>query len=388
MARKKSPVARTMTKKQRSRKEREDRVRFWLFLCGTLVIVLIVGVLGYGAYQEYIVKPASPVATVNDTIIRIDDYQRRVLFRRFDLGNLLARLDAQLRQFDQTNESQAFLVDYLQQQRQQVQENLLNAPTLALDEMIEEELVAQEAGARGLTVTEDELQLEIERQFGYDRNPPVPTPTPITATVPVTVTPVPTTPPMTEDQFNERYGQYVDLVTEDTGFGESDFRQLVQANLLRQKLQDSLAEEVETSGEQVHARHILLGPDDEELAKELVERLRAGEDFEELAREYSTDDTNREEGGHLGWFARGRMVAPFEEAAFALQPGEISDVVETTFGYHIIQVTERDDNRPFDEATVSQKQSTVLREWLDEQLMSSAVKRYWSSDLVPKDKSR
>ena len=388
MARKKSPAARTMTKKQRSRKEREDRIRFWLFLCGTLVIVLIVGVLGYGAYQEYVVKPASPVATVNDTIIRIDDYQRRVLFRRFDFMNLLARLDAQLRQFDQTDESQAFLIDYVQQQRQQAQDNLMNVPMLALDELIEEELVKQEAGARGLTVAEDELQLEVELQFGYDRNPPVPTPTPITATVPVTVTPVPTTPPMTEDQFNERYEQYVSLVTEEAGFREADFRQLVQANLLRQKLQDAMAEEVETSGEQVHARHILLGLEDEELAQELVERLRAGEDFEELAREYSTDASNAEEGGHLGWFPRGRMVAPFEEAAFALQPGEISDVVETTFGYHIIQVTDRDDNRPFDEATVSQKQSIALREWLDEQLTSPAVKRYWSSDLVPKDRSR
>ena len=124
------------------------------------------------------------------------------------------------------------------------------------------------------------------------------------------------------------------------------------------------------------------------MAQELVERLRAGEDFEELAREYSTDDSNAEEGGHLGWFPRGRMVAPFEEAAFALQPGEFSDVVETTFGYHIIQVTERDDNQPYDEATLRQKQSTVLREWLDEQLVSPAVKRFWSSDLVPQDKSR
>lgn len=384
---KKKHSSQRMTKKQLSRKERESRVRLWLLLGSSLVFLLVVGVLAFGAYQEYVVKPASPVATVNDDDVRIDDYQRRVLYRRFDLRGLLANLDAQMRQFDPSDESQQWLYDYFQQQRQQVEARLMSISTLTLDEMIEEELVSQEATRRGLTVTDEEVQLEIESQFGYDRDPPIPTPTPITVTVPVTVTPAPTVALMTEAEFQESYANYVGNVEEQTTFREEDFRELMRSGLLRQKLSDALGQEVETSGEQVQARHILLGADDKALAEEILERLRAGEDFAELASEYSTDESNKDEGGDLGWFSRGSMVEPFEDAAFALQPGEISDVVETSYGHHIIMLIDRDDDRPFDEDVVEQKRASALQIWLNEQMNSPAVERYWSSDLVPEDKS-
>ena len=73
-------------------------------------------------------------------------------------------------------------------------------------------------------------------------------------------------------------------------------------------------------------------------AESLVVVLRGGADFAELARRLSTDSTTRDSGGTLGWFRRGTMVKAFEETAFRLRPGEISDVVETDFGFHIIQV--------------------------------------------------
>jgi len=376
-----------LTKKQLSRKERESRLRFWLLLGSSIVLLLVVGVLAFGAYQEYVAKPASPVATVNDVVVRVDDYQRRVLYRRFDFRNRLARLDAQMRQFDSSDESQQWLFDYFQQQRQQIESRLMSVATLTLDEVIEEELVRQEAGRRGLAVTDEEVQLEIENQFGYDRNPPIPTPTPITMTVPVTVTPTPTVALMTQAEFEESYANYTSNVEKQTTFREEDFRELMRSGLLRQKLSDALGQEVETSGEQVHARHILLGADDKALAEEILERLRAGEDFAELASEYSTDESNKDEGGDLGWFSRGSMVEPFEDAAFALQPGEISDVVETSYGYHIIMLIDRDDDRPFDESVVEQKRAGALQVWLNEQMNSPAVERYWSSDLVPEDKS-
>jgi parvulin-like peptidyl-prolyl isomerase len=78
-------------------------------------------------------------------------------------------------------------------------------------------------------------------------------------------------------------------------------------------------------------------------AEELVRRARAGENFDALAKEYSTDPSNKDKGGDLGWFGRGRMVKAFEDAAFALQPGQVSDVIQTQFGYHIIKVDERRD---------------------------------------------
>jgi len=77
-----------------------------------------------------------------------------------------------------------------------------------------------------------------------------------------------------------------------------------------------------------------------EIAKEVIRRARAGEDLGKLAAEFSDEPNAGARGGSLGRFGRGRMVGGFEQAAFALDVGEISDIVETSFGYHIIQRTE------------------------------------------------
>jgi peptidyl-prolyl cis-trans isomerase C len=91
--------------------------------------------------------------------------------------------------------------------------------------------------------------------------------------------------------------------------------------------------------DEVRARHILVA--EEEEAKAIVERLDAGEDFAVIAAEASQDPGSRARGGDLGFFTRERMVAPFAEKAFELEPGQTSEPVQTQFGWHVIRVEER-----------------------------------------------
>jgi peptidyl-prolyl cis-trans isomerase C len=91
--------------------------------------------------------------------------------------------------------------------------------------------------------------------------------------------------------------------------------------------------------QEIHARHILVATEAE--AKEVAERLKKGEDFATVAKEKSKDTSA--EGGDLGFFARGQMLKPFEDAAFALEVGQVSEPVQTQFGWHIIKVEEKRD---------------------------------------------
>ncbi|WP_101845056.1 peptidylprolyl isomerase [Halobacillus sp. Marseille-P3879] len=93
--------------------------------------------------------------------------------------------------------------------------------------------------------------------------------------------------------------------------------------------------------EQVTARHILTETKEE--AQTVLDKLEEGEDFADLAAEYSTDDTTSESGGDLGTFGEGEMVEAFDKAAFSMEAGEVSDPVETEYGFHIIEVTDRTD---------------------------------------------
>ncbi|MCB0745067.1 MAG: peptidylprolyl isomerase, partial [Ignavibacteriae bacterium] len=110
---------------------------------------------------------------------------------------------------------------------------------------------------------------------------------------------------------------------------------------------------------QIQASHILISKKQEAndssnaaalaLAKDILERIKKGEDFATLAKEYSEDPGSKEVGGDLGFFSRRQMVQPFDEAAFNLQVGEVSDIVETKFGYHIIKQTGRKEYASFDD---------------------------------------
>jgi peptidyl-prolyl cis-trans isomerase D len=143
--------------------------------------------------------------------------------------------------------------------------------------------------------------------------------------------------------------------------GEDEVRKLYAASLDRYR-----------TGERVMARHILLmtqnkSADDvkklEAKAADLLKQVKGGADFAELAKKNSDDPGSAPKGGDLGWVTKGQMVPNFEATAFSLKKGEISNVIKTEYGFHIVQVTEREEARvkPFDEvkaelATESKKQ--------------------------------
>lgn len=134
-----------------------------------------------------------------------------------------------------------------------------------------------------------------------------------------------------------------------------------------------------TMPERARVRHILLtwkplGTQDDRAAlhaqmQPILERARAGEDFAELAREFSEDSATKKNGGDTGLFPRGTMVPAFEQLAFSLEPGEISDPLETVFGVHILRLEERIEPRllPLDEIR------EMLREHVREEKMEAAV---------------
>ncbi|UBQ04953.1 peptidylprolyl isomerase [Tepidimonas taiwanensis] len=139
--------------------------------------------------------------------------------------------------------------------------------------------------------------------------------------------------------------------------------------------------------EQVRVRHILLTGDDAEArAQALLAQLRSGAlSFEAAAREHSKDPGSAARGGDLGFFGRGRMVAPFEEAAFALQqPGDLAGPVRTDFGVHVLQLVERRPagRLPFDEVrdTLVQEVERALRNQARTELRDGILKEVTADD--------
>ncbi|MDN4493178.1 peptidylprolyl isomerase [Ureibacillus aquaedulcis] len=151
-----------------------------------------------------------------------------------------------------------------------------------------------------------------------------------------------------DEQFNsvkDQYGESFETVLAENGLTEEAFKDNVRFQLL----QDKATKDVEVTDEEIekyynqakyelNARHILVA--DEETARTVVEKLKAGGDFAELAKEYSSDGS-ASSGGELGWFTVGSMVDEFNDAAYALELNEISEPVQSQFGYHIIEVTDK-----------------------------------------------
>lgn len=420
------------TRKQARLRRKEAEQRKWVLIGLGILGVLVVGILAWGLIDQYVIQPRTPIAVVDGTPIPTDVFQRRLAYEHWVMQRQLQQwLDFQA-QFDPKREN-----EFLNQQINFLAARVNDVEGLSLDvleRMIDEVLIREEAARRGIQATDEEVQRQIELAFGFDRQAlqaqpvatvtptttptltPTVTPTPAGELTPSaetpTPTPVPTPTPMTEEDFQRLYQEYVQRIQEQAlGFSEAEFRSLFEVEVLRDKLTQVLCTDIPTTEEAVHVRHILIAvktptpepvgegtptptPDpklvqqaEEEAlkkAEEVKARLEAGEDFAALAKEFSDDPFSASQGGDLGWIGRGFMPKEFEDVAFRLEPGQTSDPVKTALGYHIIQVLEKDPERPRDEAAIQADRQKCFEDWLAKRREEATIERHWSPDRIPK----
>jgi len=248
------------------------------------------------------------------------------------------------------------------------------AMQLATNELVIEQLLAKEAEEAGVKVTEEQLMAEIATQLATEE------------------------PPLTVEEYKkmvenqgidfEAWKKYYIRYMTCTKYLESKVGSTVTVTEAdAQKYYDESPDDFKVP-EQVRASHILIStrpsPTDpnadpnqvkaqaQAKAETLLKQVKEGADFAALAKENSADTMSAVRGGDIGLFGRGQMVPPFEEAAFALKAGEVSDLVETQFGYHIIKVAEHRDPNTIPFAAAKDR----LMESLKNQKMQKAFGEY------------
>jgi parvulin-like peptidyl-prolyl isomerase len=196
-------------------------------------------------------------------------------------------------------------------------------------------------------------------------NTPDPASTATSTAAPATPTFLPqpatlTATPYTLDGYTERYGNSIDSI-KSFDVSESTFRSVYENQIYSEKLLGEIAKDTPRTAEQVWARHILV---DDQISLGIVRTLLdSGVDFAKVAKQYSKDTGSGANGGDLGWFEKGAMVAEFEQAAFSQEIGVIGKPVKSSFGYHIIQVLDRQE-LPLTASQYEQNKQTTFTDWL------------------------
>lgn len=378
--------------------EKERRTTRWVTIGFSITAVIIVLLIGYGILYESVIKYNTTVATIDSDRITARQFIDRVHLQR----KLLVNQYQSYYNVAQYFASDQNMFSYFSSQLQSLSSTLADTQQFGqsiLEQMIEERIIIKEAEKRDLQVSDKEIDQFLQDQFGFYPNgtptasptaiifgtptispsqeamlkytptpteaptkAPTPTPkeaatsTPTSAPTatsklaaetsapqavvptqtvnPTTPTPEPTATVYTKDLYDKKLKDfYTDL--QSANVTEASVRDYARNYLLRLKLQDSYNLNPEKT-EEVWARHILVKTEAE--AKAVLARLANKEDWAKIAADVSIDTGTKSNGGDLGWFGKGQMVAPFETAAFALKEGEISQPVQTDFGWHIIQV--------------------------------------------------
>jgi parvulin-like peptidyl-prolyl isomerase len=180
--------------------------------------------------------------------------------------------------------------------------------------------------------------------------------------------------------LSTQYQEWLNTLADSADLDEATYRNIIRAVILRDKLREAIGDEAPTSAEQTHARHILV--ETEEEAQDIRERIEAGEDFADLAAEVSLDTGSGAQGGDLGFVPQGRFVPTIDEAVFSLPIGELSEPIESDFGWHLVEVFEREE-RELLASDYAQSQRTAFTDWLSEARVNADVEDFWTPELAP-----
>jgi parvulin-like peptidyl-prolyl isomerase len=395
------PIPAALTRKQLSRAERERRLQRYIWIGAGVLAALLVIIVAAGLLDLFVFQPQQAVARVDADIITTERFQRAVRYRRWLLIGQYSQIQSALLFFGSDPQTQS----YFESQLQQVVAELNDSTSLGrqvLNDLVDDHLIRQEAGRRGITVTAEEVEARLQAGFRYYPNgtptptitptepptyvPPTVNPTAVarwtptatltpaatftptvtptlgpSPTAPATSTPLPTATPFSAEAYATSVVSFTNELQAGASLSLEDQRYFLESEIYREKVTAAISADVPNTEEQTHARHILVP--DEAIAIALKARLDAGDDWDTLAAEYSTDTSNKLQGGDLGWFGRGAMVPEFEQVAFILEVGLISDPVKSQFGWHLIQVLGREE-RPLDSSALEQKRQQAFDDWL------------------------
>jgi len=403
----KTKAAKVISKKHLARMQRERRQTLLITYTAIALVVIVVALIGYGILDQTVLQATKPVAKVGGDNITTREFQMRVRLARQQYINQYIQYVQFAQMFGMDPASDPTITQYLSQ----IQTALDNSTQLGgdtLNQLVDELLIRQYAQQNGIVVSAEEVDQTIQSDFSFfpDGTPtptitptailyptlsatqlalvtitptpspfptstPQPTPTPdLSATPTEAPTITPTATPYTQEGFQSNYKAAVDSYTT-LGLTEADIRKVFfEDRLYRQKVYDNITKDVPHEQDQVWARHILVA--DQATAQSVLNQLVNGGDWATLAAEYSTDTGSKDIGGDVGWFGPGAMIAEFENAAFNLPVGATSQPIESTYGWHIIQVLGHE-NRPLTDTEYKTLTDAKFQEWLTEARNATTV---------------
>lgn len=357
---------------QLSRAEKDQVKGRLAFLGLSAVVALAVFLIAGAILWDKVIIARQPVLRVDGQAVPLQHYAALLSYRRNVLQNEFLQASEMASQPTPpgTDPSQNVMANYGRQRMQQIQGVLANLDSQLIEELVGQQLIRAEAQKRNIAVTPADVEKELKLMVGYQEPEAAAT----GADGAVAASPVART--RGAETFEAKFREYRRL----TGGSEALIRADVENQLLLRELEKQMADAVPTRAEQINVSHILV--QDEEVAKQALQRIRNGEPFAAVAAELSVDPGSKDKGGELGWFSRGLLAKEFEDAAFALQPGQISDLVKTNFGWHIILLQDRDPNRELEGQSLTAVKQRALPQWLEQEEKNHKVERLLDDDMI------